>query len=269
MIAPARVRWRSERAPACPAAASGAAARPPAQDQTGTLVELEGVAKRFGERRVLDQIDLRIEPGSFVSVVGQSGGGKSTLLRLVAGLELADQGEVRLDGAALHGLAPTTTMMFQDARLLPWQPVLENVGITRGGDWRRDATEALRQIGLADRARDWPGILSGGQRQRVALARALVSRPHLLLLDEPLGALDALTRLDMQNLIERLWHAQRFTAVLVTHDVAEAIALSDRVLVIKDGGIAGDYAIDLTRPRARASSRAAELEATILDQLLG
>lgn len=235
----------------------------------GTGVRLRGVAKRFGDREVLRRLDLDIEPGSFVAIVGRSGGGKSTLLRLVAGLETADEGEVALDGRPLAGLAPDTTMMFQDPRLLPWHRVVSNVGISRlGRDWRRHALDALREVGLEDRAEEWPAVLSGGQRQRVALARALVSHPRLLLLDEPLGALDALTRGDMQRLIELLWSTQGFTAILVTHDVAEAVALSDRVIVLRDGEVALDQPILLPRPRPRADAAVAALEATILDQLL-
>ncbi|MBV9655872.1 MAG: ATP-binding cassette domain-containing protein [Acetobacteraceae bacterium] len=234
----------------------------------GSAVDVCGVTKRFGDRLVLDGVDLHIEPGSFVSIVGRSGGGKSTLLRLIGGLDQPSLGTVRLDGAERSGLAPQMTMMFQDARLLPWQRVLGNVSVTRNKHWRRDAVAALAEVGLADRAGEWPSVLSGGQRQRVALARALVSRPHLLLLDEPLGALDALTRREMQRLIERLWQEQRFTAVLVTHDVAEAVALSDRVIVLRDGRIASDHAISIPRPHGRTAGKTAELEAEILEELL-
>ena len=231
-------------------------------------VRLRGVAKRFGGRGVLQDFGLDIAPGSFVAVVGRSGGGKSTLLRLIAGLETADAGVVSIDGSPLAGLAPDTTVMFQDPRLLPWQRVVSNVGIARRGDWRRHALEALRDVGLEDRAQDWPAVLSGGQRQRVALARALVSHPRLLLLDEPLGALDALTRGEMQRLIETIWAGQGFTAVLVTHDVSEAVALSDRVVVLRNGAIALDQPVALPRPRPRAAAEVAAIEAAILDQLL-
>ena len=235
----------------------------------GTRVQLRSVAKAFGGRAVLNGFDLDIAPGSFVSVVGRSGEGKSTLLRLLAGLATPDAGNVLLDGNPVAGLSPDMTVMFQDARLLPWQSVLGNVGIARGPDWQRRALAALANVGLAERAGDWPAVLSGGQKQRVALARALVRQPGLLLLDEPLGALDALTRGDMQRLIERMWRQAGFTAVLVTHDVAEAVALSDRVLVLRAGRVALDLSVDLPRPRPRASAEAAALEATILDALLG
>jgi sulfonate transport system ATP-binding protein len=155
--------------------------------------------------------------------------------------------------------------MFQDARLLPWKRVKDNITLGLRG---ADALGVLRQVGLADRALDWPARLSGGQRQRVALARALIHDPQLLLLDEPLGALDALTRIGMQGLIETLWRERRFTALLVTHDVQEAVALADRVVLIEDGRIALDLRIDLPRPRERGSAAFAALEARILDRVL-
>ncbi len=234
----------------------------------GTHLTLRGVSKGFGDRIVLKPLDLTIEAGNFVGIVGRSGGGKSTMLRLVSGLTAPDTGTVLHNGAKLSGIAPRTTMMFQDARLLPWQRVLSNVGITRGSGWEEKSREALRAVGLEDRAKDWPAVLSCGQRQRVALARALVAHPHLLLLDEPLGALDALTRGEMQRLIERLWQEGGFTTILVTHDVAEAVALADRVIVLRDGLIALDRAIDLPRPRKRTDPEVTSLETEILDQIL-
>jgi len=227
-------------------------------------VELRALTKTYGARVVLDGIDLRIAPGEFVALVGRSGCGKSTLLRLVAGLEQADGGTIAIDGA---GRSDALRLMFQEARLLPWKTVLENVALGRVD--RHAAHAALAQVGLAERAGEWPAVLSGGQRQRVALARALVHAPGLLLLDEPLGALDALTRIGMQQLIESLWRRQGFSAVLVTHDVQEALVLADRVLVIEEGKIACDLRVDLTRPRQRGSAAFAALErellATVLD----
>jgi len=142
--------------------------------------------------------------------------------------------------------------MFQDARLLPWKRVIDNVGLGLSGDWRPRAEQALAEVGLAERANEWPAALSGGQKQRVALARALIHQPRLLLLDEPLGALDALTRIEMQQLIERLWLQHGFTVLLVTHDVSEAVAMADRVILIEDGAIGLDLAVDLL-PRASTS----------------
>lgn len=239
-----------------------------APSASGTHLTLHGLSKRFGDRVVLKPLDLAIEAGRFVSIVGRSGGGKSTMLRMIAGLTAPDTGVVLHDGAPLSGIAPRTTMMFQDARLLPWQRVLSNVGIARGAAWKEKSHDALRAVGLEDRVKDWPAVLSGGQRQRVALARALVAHPHLLLLDEPLSALDALTRGEMQRLIQRLWRERGFTAILVTHDVAEAVALADRVIVLQDGRIALDRLIDLPRPRKRTAPEVVSLEAEIIDQIV-
>lgn len=228
----------------------------------GASIQLRGVAKSFGDRAVLTGLDLEIRPGEFVAVVGRSGCGKSTLLRLLAGLDSPSAGTLQA------GPAPEVRFMFQDARLLPWARVLHNVALGLSGPDARDrAAAALSQVGLAERGGEWPARLSGGQRQRVALARALVHTPRLLLLDEPLGALDALTRIEMQRLIERLWLRQGFTAVLVTHDVAEAVALADRVLLIEQGRLALDLRIDLPRPRTRNAAFAA-LEQRLLDRVL-
>jgi sulfonate transport system ATP-binding protein len=135
--------------------------------------------------------------------------------------------------------------MFQEARLLPWKKIIDNVGLGLKGNWRPQALEALEAVGLADRANEWPAALSGGQKQRVALARALIHQPRLLLLDEPLGALDALTRIEMQQLIERLWQQHGFTVLLVTHDVSEAVAIADRVILIEDGEVGLDLHVEL------------------------
>jgi sulfonate transport system ATP-binding protein len=238
--------------------------------QPGLALKLRGLGKTYGQRQVLHDVDLDIAPGEFVAIVGRSGCGKSTLLRLVAGLEAASEGELRLDGAEPATQRESVRIMFQDARLLPWKRVAANVelGLVNAEAHAR-ARSALTQVGLADRAHDWPAVLSGGQRQRVALARALVHTPRLLLLDEPLGALDALTRIEMQRLIESLWQQQGFTALLVTHDVTEAVTLADRVVLIEDGRIALDERVNLARPRSRASAGFAEAEERILDRVLG
>jgi sulfonate transport system ATP-binding protein len=164
--------------------------------------------------------------------------------------------------------------MFQEPRLLPWARLLDNVevglGRNRGRpDAKARADAALGEVGLRDKLCQWPAVLSGGQKQRVALARALVSHPRVLAFDEPLGALDALTRISMQRLLERVWHDQGFTAILVTHDVSEAVALADRVLVIEEGRIAHDIAVELPRPRRAGSADIAHLEGRILKELLG
>lgn len=228
-----------------------------ARGRHGVGLTLDQVSKSYGPRRVLDGVDLTLAPGEFVAVVGRSGCGKSTLLRAVAGLEE--------HGGSITGNGDLR-MMFQEARLLPWKTVLDNVRLGLRGD-AAQAWGALQAVGLAERSADWPAALSGGQKQRVALARALVHQPPLLLLDEPLGALDALTRIEMQRLIESLWLARGFTAVLVTHDVQEAIALADRVLVVEQGRIALDIRVDLPRPRRRDAAFAA-LETQLLDRLL-
>ncbi len=237
----------------------------------GLAVGVHQLVKRFAGREVLHGLDLDIQPGEFVSVVGRSGCGKSTLLRLLSGLEQASAGELLLDGQPAARRQDDVRMMFQDARLLPWRSVARNITLGLKGsarELRARALAALEQVGLADRADEWPGRLSGGQRQRVALARALIHRPRLLLLDEPLGALDALTRLEMQRLIEDLWREHRFTAVLVTHDVAEAVALGDRIVLVEAGRITLDEKVRLDRPRARTDVAAAQLEARVLAHLM-
>jgi sulfonate transport system ATP-binding protein len=240
-------------------------ARPPVGRDIA--VALRGVGKRFGERRVLEDLDLSIERGSFVSIVGRSGCGKSTLLRLIAELEEASSGVLQRR-AASAGDALSIRIMFQDARLLPWKSVLDNVMLGLPRSARDQARATLAEVGLSGRERDWPSRLSGGQRQRVALARALVHRPDLLLLDEPLGALDALTRIEMQGLIERLWREHRFTALLVTHDVQEAVSLGDRIVLIEQGRITLDTEVALPRPRTRTAERFAALEEEVLSRVL-
>lgn len=236
----------------------------------GLPVVVRGLSRRFGERVVLDAFDLHVPAGQFLAIVGRSGCGKSTLLRLVAGLDTPSEGMVAVgDGAELR---TSVRVMFQEPRLLPWARVLENVevglGSERGPGSRDHARAALASVGLGERAGDWPSVLSGGQKQRVALARALVSRPRVLALDEPLGALDALTRIEMQGLLEGVWRRERFTAILVTHDVAEALRLADRVVMIEDGRITMDTPIMLPRPRRRGSVDLAMLEEWILSRLL-
>ncbi|MEP9308005.1 aliphatic sulfonates ABC transporter ATP-binding protein [Enterobacter cloacae] len=234
----------------------------------GTPLLLNGVTKRYGDKTILNALDLHIPAGQFVAVVGRSGGGKSTLLRLLAGLEAPNGGEILAGTTPLANIQDDTRMMFQDARLLPWKTVIDNVGLGLKGHWREEARQALAAVGLEDRAGDWPAALSGGQKQRVALARALIHRPGLLLLDEPLGALDALTRIEMQDLIASLWQEHGFTVLLVTHDVSEAVAMADRVLLIEEGKIGLDLTVDIPRPRRVGSARLAELEAEMLERVM-
>ena len=234
-----------------------------ADARRGIRVAINSLFKSYDGRDVLKSVDLTLEPGEFVAVVGRSGCGKSTLLRLIAELETADRGALVFGNGSKK---PETRIMFQDSRLLPWKRVLDNVAL--GLPKKDSALHALKQVGLNERAGEWPAVLSGGQRQRVALARALVHDPELLLLDEPLGALDALTRIEMQQLIESLWQQRGFTALLVTHDVQEAIALADRVVLIEDGRITLDERIALARPRARGNAAFAQLEEHILSRVL-
>ncbi|SOY43194.1 ATP-binding cassette domain-containing protein [Cupriavidus taiwanensis] len=250
------------------------AARPVAEAPRtagGVALHVRQVVKRYDGREVLHNVALDVAPGEFLAIVGRSGCGKSTLLRLVAGLEAVDGGGITVDGdAAASGRArqADVRVMFQDARLLPWKRVLDNVALGLPRARRAEAAQVLAQVGLAERAQAWPARLSGGQRQRVALARALVHRPQLLLLDEPLGALDALTRIEMQALIESLWRRLGFTALLVTHDVAEAVALADRIVLIEDGRIAMDTRVALARPRERGAAGFAQLEAEVLQRVM-
>lgn len=223
-------------------------------NKRGYHVEIEQVNKSFGETAVLKNINLTIDNGEFVAIVGRSGCGKSTLLRMVSSLETPTSGTIRLDGVPVSGINLDVRFLFQDARLLPWKTVWKNISIAARNKSRERAVEALREVKLEDHADEWPSILSGGQKQRVALARALVGEPKILLLDEPLGALDALTRIEMQILIEKLWREQGFTVILVTHDVSEAVTLADRVVLIDEGEITMDKKITLARPRIRDNS---------------
>lgn len=236
---------------------------------TGAHISISGLSKSFGDFQVLKNINLEIQPGEFVAVVGKSGCGKSTLLRLLSGLDTPTDGQIYIDGEPLRGLNPFARVMFQDSRLLPWRRVLDNVTLGLKHQTQQRGVWALQEVGLADRANRWITQLSGGQKQRVALARALVSQPRLLLLDEPLGALDALTRLEMQSLIETIWKEQQFTAFLVTHEVEEAVYLADRVIVIEEGHIALNLPVTLPSPRDQSSVEFAALKMRILDQILG
>jgi sulfonate transport system ATP-binding protein len=236
----------------------------------GLPLSIGGLRKSFGDNEVLRGIDLHIPAGQFVAIVGKSGCGKSTLLRLIAGLDRIDSGSISFGDEVR---AEDIRVMFQEPRLLPWARVLSNVEVGLGRDRASKdaharAEKALTEVGLADKRDQWPSVLSGGQKQRVALGRALVSRPRVLAFDEPLGALDALTRISMQRLLERVWRDQGFTAILVTHDVAEAVALADRVLVIDEGRIAHDVVVNTARPRERGSAELAALEGSILSHLL-
>jgi sulfonate transport system ATP-binding protein len=224
------------------------------------VVECVRVGRSFGSRVVLDGLDLELQEGEFLALLGRSGSGKSTLLRVLAGLD--DD----IDGQAT--VPARRAVVFQDARLLPWLRVIDNVVLGLRGDGARErGRAALAEVGLADHARDWPKTLSGGEAQRVALARALAREPALLLLDEPFGALDALTRIRMHGLLAQLCARHRPAVLLVTHDVDEAILLADRVAVLTDGCISLDTTIEIARPRLRADPAFIALRARLLAEL--
>ena len=203
----------------------------------GIPLLLNGVTKRYGDNTILNELDLHIPSGQFVAVVGRSGGGKSTLLRLLAGLEKPNAGELLAGATPLAAIQDDTRMMFQDARLLPWKTVIDNVGLGLKGAWRDAALQALASVGLESRAQEWPAALSGGQKQRVALARALAVEPQILLLDEPFGALDAQVRKELRRWLRQLHEELKFTSVFVTHDQEEAMEVADRVVVMSQGNI--------------------------------
>lgn len=222
------------------------------------VLKISHVSKKFGETDVLADINFTINKGEFISVIGKSGSGKSTILRIVAGLEEATEGTMLLNGSELHGISPKIRMMFQDGRLLPWKNVRDNLLLGLGKNRKADADELLAQVGLADYGERYPNQLSGGQKQRVALARALLHKPTLLLLDEPLGALDAFTRQDMQDLISQICHLHQITALFVTHDIEEAIYMADRAIILGDGVITENMAVDLAYPRDKTDEKLQE-----------
>jgi sulfonate transport system ATP-binding protein len=217
----------------------------PNPDQLITeAVAIRDLTRRFGGHVVLDRLDLSIADGEFVALLGRSGSGKSTLLRALAGLDydVAGDGELRIP--------ERVSVVFQDSRLLPWRRVLDNVVLGhRDRDARTRGIDALAEVGLSGRERAWPNQLSGGEQQRVALARSLVGAPQLLLADEPFGALDALTRLKMHDLLRDLCRRHTPAVLLVTHDVDEAIALADRIVVLDAGRIALDVRPDVSDVR--------------------
>lgn len=239
---------------------------PSANGIGGATVVLERLTKRFGEREVLRDLHLEVGAGEFVALIGPSGGGKTTLLRIVAGLEEPSTGTVAIQRP--DGSQPAIRVMFQEDRLLPWQSVINNVTFGLPSNERPRARHFLAAVGLADREQDWPRVLSGGQKQRVALARALAHQPDLLLLDEPFGALDALTRAGMQRLLEELWQREQRTVLLVTHDVEEALLLADRVIVLQEGRLVTDLRVSLPRARHRADPWLATHKEALLDHLL-
>ncbi|MFD0691068.1 ABC transporter ATP-binding protein [Actinomadura fibrosa] len=222
-------------------------------------VRLAGVRKSFGPKTVLAGIDLEVRRGEFFALLGPSGTGKTTLLRLLAGLEVPDAGTVLA--------APRRTTVYQEPRLVQARRVLANVTLGLPRSSRDAGRRALAEVGLAGHERAWPATLSGGEAQRVALARALVRDPQVLLLDEPFAALDALTRLQMQDLVAELCARHRPAVVLVTHDVDEALRLADRVAVLRGGTFADDREVGLPRPRDRDDPALADRRRALLSHL--
>jgi len=230
----------------------------------GTL-SIKGLSKQYevkGEALpVLQDIDLTIEPGEFVSIVGSSGCGKSTLLRLIIGLEGDYQGDILLDGQRIVGTSLNRGIVFQEHRLFPWLTVEKNVALgllnssLTEGQRRATVRDHIALVGLEGFETAYPHQLSGGMSQRVAIARALVNRPDILLLDEPFGALDAMTRAHLQQELHRIWAQEHITMILVTHDVEEAVVLGDRVVVMepRPGRIRRIVPVELAHPRERAS----------------
>jgi sulfonate transport system ATP-binding protein len=224
------------------------------------VLTASGLRRRYRDREVLRGVGLTVGHGEFVCVIGHSGAGKTTLLRILAGLDDQFAGQI--------AITDRLGLMFQDARLLPWQRAAANVTLgLRRADAMMAGVRALDEVGLRSRGRAWPRELSGGEVQRVALARALVREPDLLLLDEPFGALDALTRTQMHVLLSTVMRRRATAALLITHDLDEAIELADRVLILTGGRIAGEFAVTIPRPRQRDSAPFGALRRQLLASL--
>ena len=245
-----------------------------------TVLKLDNVSKSFAKietddvTHALSSVTTTMESGEFISMVGPSGCGKSTILRLVAGLIQPTTGTITLNGKPIEGPGPDRGMMFQKATLFPWLTVYDNIpsplkmrGKLKGNEDKVE--EMIKTIGLQDFREDYPGQLSGGMAQRVALVRSLINEPPVLLLDEPLGALDAFTRMNMQDEILRIWQKKQQLAIMVTHDVDEAIYMGTRVLVMDShpGRIVSDLKIEQPFPRDRSSREFVEYRNEILKQL--
>ena len=225
-----------------------------------SVVSVQGLSRRFGDGpRVLDHLNLNIAPGEFVALLGHSGSGKSTLLRTLAGLDPVTEGNV--------ARPEEISVVFQESRLLPWKKVWRNITLGLENATREQALPVLEEVGLGHRVDAWPLTLSGGEAQRAALARALIREPKFLMLDEPFAALDALTRLRMQELVSALWQRHKSAVLLVTHDVDEALLLADRAIVLDAGRIKVELPISLPRPRRHADPEFERLRSTLLKHL--
>ena len=242
-------------------------------------LEIRDVGKYYDvdgqQLKVLDHINVHVSSGEFVTIVGPSGCGKSTILRLIVGLDGDYSGTISLDGQVISGTSLDRGIVFQDHRLLPWLTLEENIGLSlensgwTSADKKRTIREHIDLVGLRGFEKVYPYQLSGGMAQRAAIARGLVNRPEILLLDEPLGALDALTRLRLQEELLRIWRVEKTTMILVTHDVDEAIYLSDRILVMNanPGRIVREIEVDLPLPRDRTSLEVASIKRDILEHM--
>lgn len=238
-------------------------------------IQLQQVHKSFHTLQVLSDVNLQIEQGEFAAIVGPSGCGKSTVLRMVAGLETSDTGTVLANGQVVREPSPDRMMIFQEHALFPWSTVEENVGLglelagVSKQERRRRVNEILNKVGLEGFNLYYPNQLSGGMRQRVSIARALVMDPDVLLLDEPYGALDAMTRLTMQNELLKLWQGSGKTMLLITHDIDEAIYLADRIIVMsaRPGRVVQTFDLHIPRPRKRNEVRFAQLRQQIMEIL--
>ncbi|MFT8897618.1 MAG: ABC transporter ATP-binding protein [Acetobacter sp.] len=223
-------------------------------------VSVRGLSRRFGNGSpVLDKLNLDIAQGEFVALLGRSGSGKSTLLRALSGLDPVKEGQI--------SCPQESAVVFQESRLLPWKKVWQNVMLGKAGATRSDARQVLEEVGLGHRTDAWPLTLSGGEAQRAALARALIREPKFLMLDEPFAALDALTRLHMQNLVSALWQHHKSAVLLVTHDVDEALLLADRAVVLEKGHIRAEVSISLPRPRRHYDPAFVHLRSALLKHL--
>ncbi|HLQ72836.1 MAG TPA: ABC transporter ATP-binding protein [Bacillota bacterium] len=236
------------------------------------VLQLEKVSRTFAGKTVVKDISLSIKRGEIVGILGTSGCGKSTLLRAVSGIDLDYDGKISINNVSDKKIHDTTGFIFQEPRLFPWQTVLENVTFglkVSKSEAKKLGKSYLQDVGLADSERLYPSQLSGGMAQRVAIARALATSPEVLLLDEPFSALDAFTKMQLQDLLLDIWQAHQTTMVLVTHDIDEALYLCDRVIILRGqpGEISDVYTIEKQRPRERGDKYLAQLKSEILEDL--
>lgn len=221
------------------------------ENKNGFQIDISGLNKNNGSRNVFNNLNITIKAGDFVAIAGRSGSGKSTLLRMISGLDNFDSGSLKVEGNEVSGVDKNIRILFQEANLIPWRNIIKNVILATNDKSEATAAQILEKVGLINKKYAWPKVLTEGEKQRVSLARALAEKPKVLLLDEPLGTLDALTKLDIQSLIEKLWLELGFTAVLVTRDVSEAVRLANRVIILDNNNITIDLQITLPRPRIK------------------